>query len=45
MTSVIIIGDILVCGFLVAVVTYLYATYGDDKVDEAAHLPLMEDDE
>ena len=45
MVTLIIIGDILVCAFLIGVVTYLFMAADDRKQSEAAHIPLLDDDE
>lgn len=43
-TAIIFIGDIVVCGFLAALVAWLFIRSDDAKMDEAARIPL-EDDE
>lgn len=43
-TTLIIIGDILVCGFLAAIVPWLFWIADDEKIEEAARIPLMDDD-
>ena len=44
MMTLIIIGDILVTGFMVAVVAWLFARADDKKIDEAARIPFLEDE-
>ncbi len=43
MIALIIIGDILVCGFLVGLVAWLFLRADDEKMNAAARIPL--DDE
>ncbi len=45
MTALLIIGDILVCGFFAALAAWLFMRAGDDEMDEAARIPLLEDDD
>lgn len=45
MTTLIIIGDIVVCGGLVALVAWLFARADGEKMDEAARIPLDEDED
>ncbi len=44
MTTLIIIGDLLVCGFLAGLVAWLFTRADDEKMDAAARIPLEEDD-
>ena len=43
--TLIIIGDILVCAFLIGIVAYLFMAADEKKHDEAARLPLLDDAE
>lgn len=44
MTTLLIIGDILVCGGLAALVAWLFARADDEEMNKAARIPLDEDD-
>ena len=43
-TTILIIGDILVCGFLAGLVAWLLTRADKQKMDEAARIPLEEDE-
>ena len=44
MTQLIIFGDILVCGFMIGLFAWLLVSAPDEKIDEAANIPLNDDD-
>ncbi len=44
MIALIIIGDILICGFLAGLVAWMFVINDDETIDEAARLPLSEED-
>ena len=44
MTTLIVIGDILVCAFLVGLVAWLFVRKSDREIDKVARLPLLDDD-
>lgn len=43
MTALILIGDILVCGFLAGLVAWLFVRADDKDIEEAANIPLNDD--
>ena len=43
-TTILIIGDILVCGFLAGLVAWLLTRADAKKMEEAARIPLEEDE-
>lgn len=45
MLTLLIIGDILVCGFMIGIVAYLFVIADDDKQREVSQLPLLTDQE
>ena len=45
MTALIIIGDIIVSALLIGVTVWLFVSASDEKIAEAAGIPLNEDDE
>ncbi len=44
MTTLLIIGDLLVCGFLAGLVAWLFTRADDADMDAAARIPLDDDD-
>ncbi len=44
MVTLIIIGDLIVCGLLIGLTAWLFVRESDEKIDEAARIPLTEDD-
>lgn len=45
MTALLLIGDILVCGFLAGLVAWLLIRDDSKKLEEAARLPLLDDEQ
>lgn len=45
MTTLIIVGDLIVCGFMVALAAWLFVRAGDDAMDAAARIPFEDGDD
>lgn len=45
MIAFIIIGDIIICGVIAALIAWAFARQEDSKLDEAARIPLLSDEE
>ena len=45
MMTLIIIGDIVVCGIIIALVAWIFARDEDKNLREAARIPLLDDEQ
>ena len=45
MMTLIIIGDIVVCAIIIALVAWIFARDEDKHLREAAHIPLLDDEQ